>query len=301
MGKPTASSAFFLTLNVEPRTCEWLLLLKGAKKMDNLSAQAAINLSKLRETKPLIHNITNYVVMNYTANALLAMGASPVMAHAPNEVEEMVSFAGALVLNIGTLTDDWIESMIKAGKKASVKQTPVILDPVGAGATSLRTASAKKIIDAVDVRVIRGNASEILSLRHSDSKTKGVDSIHTVDDAADTAKMLAQELRSTLAITGPKDLVTDGERIIQISNGHPLMASVTGTGCTATVTMGAFLAVDDDPVSASATALAYFGLAGEVAGENASAPGSFMIEMLNALYTITPEMLEGRCRIDEVT
>jgi len=267
--------------------------------MKNLSEKAARNLAAVREKKPLIHNITNYVVMNYTANALLAMGASPVMAHAPNEVEEMVSFAGALVLNIGTLTDDWIASMIKAGKKASSLKTPIILDPVGSGATSLRTYSAKKIIKETIISVLRGNASEILSLRNNDSKTKGVDSIHSVQEAAQTAKILARELQTTLAITGQVDLITNGESTVSVSNGHPLMACVTGTGCTATVTIGAFLAVDDDPVSATATALAFFGLAGEVAGKKASAPGSFMIEMLDALYTITPEELRDGCKIKE--
>jgi hydroxyethylthiazole kinase len=265
--------------------------------MPHLNEKAAQNLSALRTQKPLIHNITNYVVMNYTANALLAMGASPVMAHAQNEVEEMVSFAGALVLNIGTLTDDWILSMITAGRKASEQQIPVILDPVGSGATALRTESAKKIIAETRVRVIRGNASEILSLRHAESKTKGVDSIHSVEEAAKTATVLAQELDTTLAITGPVDLITDGQRVIRVKNGHPLMGFVTGTGCTATVTIGAFLAVDADPVTATATALAYFGLAGEIAGQNASAPGSFMIQMLDALYTITPETLAAGCKI----
>lgn len=267
--------------------------------MENLSEKAARNLKAVREKKPLVHNITNFVVMNYTANALLAMGASPVMAHARNEVEEMVSFAGALVLNIGTLTDDWIASMIAAGQKASAQKTPIILDPVGAGATALRTASAKKILEQTDIKVLRGNASEILSLRHNDSKTKGVDSIHTVDDAAQAARVLATELNTTIAITGPVDLITEGDTAYRVSNGHPLMASVTGTGCTATVTIGAFLAVDPDPVSATATALAYFGLAGEVAGESASAPGSFMIKMLDALYTITPEQLKEGCRIEK--
>lgn len=266
--------------------------------MTTLSDKAAENLARLREKKPLIHNITNYVVMNYTANALLAMGASPVMAHAQNEVEDMVSFAGALVLNIGTLTDDWIASMLKAGKKASAQGTPIILDPVGSGATPLRTNSAKQIIDQTDIRVIRGNASEILSLRHADSKTKGVDSVHSVDEAADTAKMLAEELQTTLAITGPIDLITDGRRVVRVANGHPLMGYVTGTGCTATTAIGAFLAVDKDPVSATATALAYFGLAGEVAGHAASAPGSFMIQLLDALYTITPDELRAGCKIE---
>ena len=266
--------------------------------MTTLSEKAAANLALLREKKPLIHNITNYVVMNYTANALLAMGASPVMAHAQNEVEDMVAFAGALVLNIGTLTDDWIASMVKAGIKASAMGTPIILDPVGSGATPLRTKSAKQIIDQTKISVIRGNASEILSLRHADSKTKGVDSVHSVDEAADTARILAEELQTTLAITGPVDLVTDGQRVVRVSNGHPLMAYVTGTGCTATTAIGAFLAVDSDPVSATATALAFFGLAGEVAGQTASAPGSFMIQMLDALYTITPDALSKGCKIE---
>jgi len=267
--------------------------------MENLSSKAAQNLDAVKKNKPLIHNITNYVVMNYTANALLAIGASPVMAHAPNEVEQMVSFAGALVLNIGTLTDDWIDSMIIAGKKAAALKTPVILDPVGSGATSLRTNSAKKIINDTKISVIRGNASEILSLKNNNTKTKGVDSIHSVEDASDTAKMLAKELQTTLAITGSVDLVTDGDRTVNVSNGHPLMACVTGTGCTATAVIGAFLAVDNDPFRAAATALAFFGLAGEVAGEKAQAPGSFMIEILDALYTITPENLEAGCKIEE--
>lgn len=266
--------------------------------MATLAAKAAENLAAIREKKPLIHNITNFVVMNYTANALLAMGASPVMAHAQDEVEEMVAFAGALVLNIGTLNDDWITSMIKAGKKASDLGIPIILDPVGSGATTLRTASARKIIAETRVGVIRGNASEILSLRHADSKTKGVDSVHSVDEAAETARILAEELRTTLAITGPVDLITDGQRVVRVSNGHPLMGYVTGTGCTATVTIGAFLAVDEDPVSATATALAFFGLAGETAAKTAAAPGSFMIQMLDALYAITPVDLEQGCKIE---
>ena len=267
--------------------------------MTTLSEKAAENLVALREKKPLIHNITNYVVMNYTANALLAMGASPVMAHAQNEVEDMVAFAGALVLNIGTLTDDWISSMIKAGKKASQLGTPIVLDPVGSGATPLRTNSARNIISQTKIKVIRGNASEILSLRDENSKTKGVDSIHSVDEAAEAARNLADELHTTLAITGPVDLVTDGTRILRVSNGHPLMGYVTGTGCTATATIGAFLAVDPDPLNATATALAFFGLAGEIAAKTASAPGTFMIQMIDALYTITPEKLREGCKIQE--
>lgn len=262
-----------------------------------LAQKAAENLKNLREKKPLIHNITNFVVMNYTANALLACGASPVMAHASEEVEEMVSFAGALVLNIGTLTPYWVDSMLKAGRRANELNIPVILDPVGSGATKLRTESAKQLIDEVSIKVVRGNASEVLSLAHQGSKTKGVDSIHTVDEAADAALTLSKELNTTLAITGKVDLITDGERIYRVSNGHDLMGYCTGTGCTATVIIGAFLAVDPDPVTATTTGLAYFGLAGEKAATKAQSPGSFQIAMLDALYTIDEKQMEKGAKI----
>lgn len=262
-----------------------------------LARKAAENLRLLRQKKPLIHNITNFVVMNYTANALLACGASPVMAHAQEEVEEMASFAGALVLNIGTLTPYWVESMLKAGKRANELKVPIILDPVGSGATKLRTDSAKRLIDELKISVVRGNASEVLSLAHAGSRTKGVDSVHSVDEAVDAALILAKELNTTLAITGAVDVITDGGRTLRVYNGHELMRFVTGTGCTATVVIGAFLAVDPDPVEAAATALACFGLAGEKAAENAQAPGTFMIALLDALYTIDEKQMEEGAKI----
>lgn len=265
--------------------------------MSDYAETAARSLANLREKKPLIHNITNLVAMNFTANALLAMGASPVMAHAPNEVEEMVRLAGALVLNIGTLTEEWIDSMVKAGKAAATARIPVVLDPVGAGATALRTRSAHRIVAEVRPAVVRGNASEILSLQDPSSRTRGVDARHSVEAAARAAGKLAQELECTLAVTGPVDLVTDGSRAARVSNGHPLMARVTGVGCAATAAIGAFLAVDPDPLRATAAALAYFGLAGEIAARTAAAPGSFMIGMLDALYTITPQQLREGCQI----
>jgi hydroxyethylthiazole kinase len=268
------------------------------KMYDRQMAQkAAENLKKLKDNKPLIHNITNFVVMNFTANALLACGASPVMAHAQEEVEEMASFAGALVLNIGTLTPYWIDSMLKAGRRANEAKVPIILDPVGSGATKLRTDSAKRLIDELAIAVVRGNASEVLSLAQEDSRTKGVDSIHSVDDAAEAAIILAKELKTTLAITGAVDLVTDGKVIYRISNGHELMRYVTGTGCTATVIMGAFLAIDSNPAEAATTALAYFGLAGEIAATHAEAPGSFQIALLDALYSIDKKQLEDGAKI----
>ncbi|MBU0734001.1 MAG: hydroxyethylthiazole kinase [Proteobacteria bacterium] len=263
-----------------------------------LGQRAAENLKAIRAKKPLIHNITNYVVMNYTANALLACGASPVMAHAPEEVEEMVSFAGALVLNIGTLTKTWVDAMLIAGKKANKLNVPIVLDPVGSGATRLRTESAKQLINELSVSVIRGNASEVLSLAREGSRTKGVDSIHSVEEAENAALVLAKELNTTLAITGPIDLITDGERIFRVLNGHELMGFVTGTGCTATALIGAFLSVDRDPVSATATALAYFGLAGEIGAAVSKGPGSFQIALLDALFGMDEKILSNGAKIE---
>ncbi|MBW2064116.1 MAG: hydroxyethylthiazole kinase [Deltaproteobacteria bacterium] len=263
----------------------------------SLAKRAAQDLDMIREKKPLIHNITNFVVMNYTANALLACGASPVMAHAQEEVEEMVSLASALVLNIGTLTPYWIDSMLKAGKKANERGIPIILDPVGSGATGLRTESARRLIKELDISVVRGNASEVLSLAREDSRTRGVDSLHSVDEAADAAITLARELDTTLAITGKVDLVTYGGQIYMVHNGHELMGYVTGTGCTATVIIGAFLAVDDDLARACAAGLAYFGLAGETAAQGSPGPGSFQIAMLDALYRIDGKRLAEGARI----
>ena len=265
----------------------------------DMAKKTAQNLKDIREKKPLVHNITNYVVMNYTANALLACGASPVMAHAVEEVEEMVSFAGALVINIGTLSPPWIEAMFRAGNKANALRVPVILDPVGSGATSLRTNTAKRLIEELSISVIRGNASEILSLGESksESRTKGVDSVHTVDQATETALALAAELGTTLAITGAVDLITDGGRVLRVANGHEMMGSITGSGCTATALIGAFLAVDSDPMSAAATGLSYFGLAGEKAAENSSGPGSFQMALLDSLYRMTEGDLTAGARI----
>lgn len=265
-----------------------------------LAQKASDNLNKLRAKKPLIHNITNFVVMNYTANALLACGASPVMAHAAEEVEEMVSLAGALVLNIGTLTPQWVEAMLRAGKKANELKVPIVLDPVGSGATRLRTESAKRLARELSIQVVRGNASEVLSLATQEARTKGVDSVHAVEEAKEAAIALAKELKTTLAITGKVDLITDGKRILKVHNGHALMGMVTGTGCTATVMIGAFLAVDPDPVEAATTALAYFGLAGEKAAAQAKTPGSFQIALLDALFSIDEKELLRGAKIEAV-
>jgi len=264
----------------------------------NLCQRAAANLKEVRNRRPLVHNITNFVVMNNTANALLACGASPVMAHAVEEVAEMVSFAGALVLNIGTLSTTWVDAMVIAGQKANHLRVPIILDPVGSGATRFRTESSRRLIHELSIGVIRGNASEVLSLAQEGSRTKGVDAVHRVDEAEAAAVSLARELQTTLAITGPIDLITDGERVCRVSNGHELMGWVTGTGCTATALIGAFLSVDPDPVAASATALAYFGLAGERAAALSKGPGSFQVALLDALFNMDEDTLRDGARIE---
>ncbi len=266
--------------------------------MSDYASQAANTLSLIKERNPLVHNITNFVVMNFTANALLAMGASPVMAHAREEAEQMAAFASALVLNIGTLTTPWIDAMILAGRSANKHKAPVILDPVGCGATDFRTDSVKRILEEVRVTIVRGNASEILSLASSESKTKGVDSVHSVNEAEQAARELAGEMGTTLAITGPVDFITDGKTSLRVANGHPLLPSVTGTGCSATATIGAFAAIDPNPVSAAACALSFFGLAAEHAAATAKAPGSFMIALQDALYTMTGDDLKKGCRIE---
>lgn len=259
------------------------------KSESPLAARAAENLARVRATKPLVHNVTNFVAMNFTANVLLAAGASPVMAHAENEVEEMVALAKALVLNIGTLDDAWIAAMLKAGKKASELGVPIVLDPVGAGATRLRTEAAKRILAETKVALVRGNASEILALGGGAAKTRGVDAADSVEAAAERAGALARELDVSVAITGAVDYVTDGKRVARVANGHPWMGRVTGTGCGATAIIGAFAGVDADPVSAAATALAYYGLAGEHAADGAAGPASFAVRFLDALDALTPE------------
>ena len=173
-------------------------------------------LQKVRNTKPLIHNITNYVAMNFTANVLLALGASPVMAHSQEEVEDMVSITQTLVINIGTLSPSWVEAMELAGRKANKLKIPVILDPVGSGATKYRTETTKKLIQQIKFSVIRGNASEILSIQKEKIKTKGVDSIHSSTDALDYAICLANELKTVIAITGKVDIVTNGRDTYKI-------------------------------------------------------------------------------------
>lgn len=258
-------------------------------------------LRALRETKPLVHQITNFVVMNETANATLALGGLPVMAHAREEVEEMVGLASALVLNIGTLAPEWVEAMLLAGEAASRRGIPVVLDPVGAGATRYRTEVARQILDEVEVTVLRGNAGEIATLAGFEAEVRGVDSIAAGASADELAREAALIFETVAAVTGEVDHVSDGDRTLAVENGHPLMATVTGTGCIATALIGCFCAVKPDaPLEATAEALAAFGRAGEAAAGEARGPGSFHVGLYDALAALDPDALTGEVTIREV-
>jgi hydroxyethylthiazole kinase len=261
------------------------------------STRAAEALSRVREQRPLVHQITNLVVMNPTANATLAVGASPVMAHAHEEVADMVGLAGALVLNTGTLDPDWIESMLLAGRRANELGVPVVLDPVGAGATAYRTQTNLMLLSALDVSILRGNAGEIGALTGAGGAVRGVDSVAGVADPLQVATAGARRWKTTVAITGARDVLSDGTRGVAVDNGHPLLTLVTGTGCTATALIGAFAAVEEDRLVAAASALAIYGLAAEGAAETARGPGTFQAALFDSLHNLTPEEAEAGVRI----
>lgn len=254
------------------------------------------NIRNIRTDAPLVHNITNYVVMNTTANALLAIGASPVMAHAIEEAGHMAGLARALVINIGTLSAPWVEAMARAGEEAQRRQIPIVLDPVGAGATPYRTAVARELLAAIRPAIIRGNASEIRSLLGQDSGTKGVDSLHTPDQVLSEARDLSRSARCVVSVSGPEDLIVQGDSVIRIANGHPLMTRVTGMGCTATAITGAFAAVNSNFLQAAANAMALMGIAGEIAAERAAGPGSFQVHFLDVLAALRESDITQRLR-----
>jgi len=250
--------------------------------------------TQIREKKPLIHHITNLVVMNETANITLAAGALPVMAHAREEVEEMSGIAAALVLNIGTLTPELVDTMIVAAETANTKGIPVVLDPVGAGATSLRTDSARRIMNEVAIAIVRGNAGELSILAGLQGEVKGVESVEAHEDLAELAGHAATKLGCTVAVTGATDHVSDGTRSLAVENGHPWLGTVTGTGCMATTVVAAAAAVEKDHPLAAAAALSGFGVAGELAAGVSQGPGSFHVALYDALANLDASRL-GAC------
>ncbi|KON88375.1 hydroxyethylthiazole kinase [Sporosarcina globispora] len=251
-------------------------------------------LEKVRESNPLVHNITNVVVTNFTANGLLAIGASPVMAYAHEEAADMAKIAGALVLNMGTLTEKEVKSMLLAGKSANQHEVPVIFDPVGVGATAYRTETAKKILRELDITIIRGNAAEIANAAGQQWNIKGVDAGEAEGNISELAKSAAKDLAAVTVITGKQDIVSDGRSTFTINNGHPLLTKVTGAGCLLTSVIGAFSAIEKDPVKAAVASLVVYGSAAEIAAEKTDGrgPGTFQLEFLNSLYNISAADVE---------
>jgi len=254
-------------------------------------------LEKVQNGKPLVHHLTNWVTIYDCANMTRAFGALPVMAHASEEVEEMVGIAGALVLNIGTLTPTFIDSMIKAGKKANEKGIPVVLDAVGVGATKLRTDSAKKILEEVKVSVVKGNSSEIGVLAGVEAEVKGVEAMSLDGDPKDVAKQLAETYGGTVALTSAVDVVTDGSKTFLVENGHTMMGSIVGTGCMAASVIGAFCAVEEDYAKAAAAALACFGIAGELAAEASKGPGSFKENFYDEVFNLDKQKVDSKLKV----
>jgi hydroxyethylthiazole kinase len=254
-------------------------------------------IEKVREKNPVVHNITNYVVMNWTANCLLAAGASPVMAHAPEEMQAIVSIAGALVVNIGTLSSSWVESMHKAFGFASARGIPTVLDPVGAGASAFRTETARALIAEYKPSCIRCNASELLAIVSEKSNARGVDSSDSSLEALEAAREFSLSSGAVVCVSGAIDYVVNGNETVAVGNGHPIMTKVTGMGCAASALIGACLAVHDNRTQAVAAAMLWTGIAGEIAEQNSTGPGSFQTHYLDALYRLSAEQFSHRQKI----
>ena len=247
----------------------------------------------VRERVPLVLNLTNFVAMTPSANALLAIGASPVISSCVEEMPELVRESDAVVINIGCLDRFQVEAMRLAASVASAADIPWVLDPVGAGATRLRTDVSLELARSFYPAVIRGNASEIMALAGDGTGTRGVDSRHNSVDAVMAARSLANQMKTVVSVSGEVDYITDGERIEMVSNGNPLMSRVTAMGCIATALTAAVTAVDRDYMTAATNAMALMGTVGEVASEGCRGTGSFFVNFMDCLSSATPSQLSG--------
>jgi hydroxyethylthiazole kinase len=255
-------------------------------------------LERVRERRPLVHHITNWVTIYDCANMSRAFGALPVMAHAREEAAEMAGQADALVLNIGTLTPELVDTMVLAAQAANDKGIPVVLDAVGAGATRLRTDCCTMILKDAKVDILKGNYGEMGTLAGAQAKVRGVENAGLEGDPSDTATRLALMHSNTVAMTGKRDIVSDGSRRYRIDNGTPLMGSIVGTGCMAASVIGAFAAVERDRALAASSALACFGIAGQLAAKGAKGPGSFKSALYDEASSLTQEEVEALLAVD---
>lgn len=256
-------------------------------------------LKTIREARPLIHHITNWVTIYDCANMTRTFGALPVMAHAPEECAEMTGISSALVLNIGTLTSGLIDSMILSAAAANSKKIPVVLDAVGVGATRFRDEMAAKILRSVHIDIIKGNYSEIAKLAGENAETKGVEATSISADPEKVAGEFAKSTSSVVVMTGKTDIVSDGKRTYLVKNGHDQMGSIVGTGCMAASVIGLFAAVNPDYCDASKDALCYFGIAGELAAAKSIGPGSFKVNLYDEVFNLTDEIAAGLMNFDE--
>lgn len=256
-------------------------------------------LTRLRAQRPLIHHLTNSVVMNDTANITLHIGALPVMAQAPEEVAEIAAGAQAIVVNLGTLTAERLESIFIAGSMANRRGIPIVFDPVGAGASSWRTVSALRVLDELRIAVVRCNRAEAAALVGEIGAIRGVEDVgaESAEQRLALAHSLARRFHTTAAITGPRDIVSDGHRLLSVDNGHPLLATITGSGCMATTLVACCAVVENDTVVAAATALAAFGLAAERAAQAAQGPGSFKVALFDQVYNLSAADLAVGARV----
>ncbi|MFV0383788.1 hydroxyethylthiazole kinase [Paracoccus sp. (in: a-proteobacteria)] len=252
-------------------------------------------LAQMRQTAPLVQNITNFVAMNIMANVMLAAGASPAMVHGHEEAAEFAGLADALSVNIGTASGDWVDAMEGAARAARGHGKPWVLDPVAAGATGFRRQLCARLMQQSPT-ILRGNASEILAVAGEAASGRGADTSDPVAAAEDAALRIAREHGMVVAVTGPVDYVTDGRRIARVANGDAMMPRVTALGCSLTGLVAAF-AVGQDPFDATVAALVCFGVAGEVAAETARGPGSFQVAFLDALHALQPDQLAARARV----
>lgn len=269
----------------------------------SVKQRAAKLLTEVRGQVPLVHNITNYVTVNDVANAVLAIGASPIMADDSGEAADITSISKALVINIGTLNQRTIDSMIASGKKANELGIPVVLDPVGAGASILRNATTQVLIEQVKISILRGNLSEVSFVAGLEVSTKGVDSSEADEknNAVEVAKTVAKRLGCVTAITGAVDIISDGSSVVKIANGHKMLSKVTGTGCMTSALVGAYAGVSNDYLSAAAAGVASMGIAGEIAYEKAGqiGTGSFHIAIIDALSNLDGKILEEMAKFEE--
>jgi hydroxyethylthiazole kinase len=254
-------------------------------------------LSRVRQNKPVVHHLTNWVTIYECAQIVKAIGGSPVMAHAPDEVADMVKIASALVLNIGTLTSDLIESMKAATRAANRKGIPVVLDVCGAGATPFRDEKAAELLDSVRIAIIKGNASEIARVAGGSASTRGVDAGEVHDDLLQLARSLAHKRQATVVVTGREDIVAGSDSVFIVRNGHEMMTSVVGTGCMAASVIGAFAAVETNLPLAAACALSAYGVAAELAAEKSLGPSSFKGNLLDCFHSLRREDILSRANI----